>query len=64
MDEFTCEGLRTLVLGIKILQEEELSECQTASIALKNREGLLKEVADEVDTNLHIIEVLRGQQIL
>jgi len=56
---FACEGLRTLVLGIRILCEKELSKWlttfQKASIALNNREGLLSQAANEIETCLHII---------
>lgn len=56
---FASEGLRTLVLGVRILSEAECEEWlesfDSASTAMQNRDFLLTEVAKEIETKLHIV---------
>ena len=58
LGEFASEGLRTLVLGLRVLTEGECEEWlqlyKAASVALTDRAKLLTEAALEVETNLHI----------
>ena len=58
LGDFASEGLRTLVLGMKILTEEEctawLDQFSKAAVSLTNRAGLLTEAALAIETNLHI----------
>jgi magnesium-transporting ATPase (P-type) len=59
LGEFAKEGLRTLVLGIRILSEEQCTEWlqlyKAASVSLKNRKELLTEAALRIETGLHIV---------
>uniref|UniRef100_A0A7S2VCJ9 P-type sodium-transporting ATPase4 n=1 Tax=Entomoneis paludosa TaxID=265537 RepID=A0A7S2VCJ9_9STRA len=58
LGDFASEGLRTLVLGLRILTEDECDEWllryKAASVALTDRAQLLTEAALEIETNLHI----------
>lgn len=58
---FASEGLRTLVLGVKILTEadaeEWLSKYKKAATSLDNRDKKLTAVAVEIESNLHIVGV-------
>lgn len=57
--EFASEGLRTLVLGMKIMTEEKteewLSKFKEAATSIENRDKKLTDVAYEVETGLHIV---------
>ena len=59
LGNFASEGLRTLVLGIRILTEDEceswLKKFELASTTIKDRDKRLKEVALEIETKLHIV---------
>jgi magnesium-transporting ATPase (P-type) len=59
LGEFAKEGLRTLVLGMRILSEDEctewLKEYKAASVSLKNRKELLTAAAVKIETGLHIV---------
>ncbi|KAL3797547.1 hypothetical protein HJC23_009911 [Cyclotella cryptica] len=59
LGEFASEGLRTLVLGVKILSEEEtvtwLSKFKEASTSIENRDKRLTAVAYDIEKNLHIV---------
>jgi magnesium-transporting ATPase (P-type) len=59
LGEFASEGLRTLVLGIKILSDEEteawLSKFKDASTSIEDRDKKLTAVAYEIEKNLHIV---------
>jgi len=59
LGEFAKEGLRTLVLGVRILSEDEYSEWlakyKTAASSIKDREALLTEVALDIEKKLHIV---------
>ncbi|KAL7578624.1 hypothetical protein ACA910_009770 [Epithemia clementina (nom. ined.)] len=59
LGDFASEGLRTLVLGLRILTEDECSEWlvkyKAASISLANRSELLTEAALAIETNLHVV---------
>jgi magnesium-transporting ATPase (P-type) len=56
---FAKEGLRTLVLGMRVLSERQceewLSRHTAASTSLKKREEKLTEVAKEIERHLHIV---------
>jgi magnesium-transporting ATPase (P-type) len=56
---FAKEGLRTLVLGMRVLTERQcedwLSRYSAASTALKNRGEKLTAVAKEIERHLHIV---------
>ncbi|KAL7575732.1 hypothetical protein ACA910_003065 [Epithemia clementina (nom. ined.)] len=58
LGDFASEGLRTLVLGLRILTEAEceewLEQYKAASVALTDRAALLTEAATAIETNLHI----------
>ena len=58
LGDFASDGLRTLVLGLRILTEEEcenwLRTYKAASVALAERENRLMEVALAIETKLHI----------
>lgn len=57
--EFASEGLRTLVLGVKILSDEEteswLSEFKDASTSIEDRDKKLTAVAYKIERELHIV---------
>lgn len=59
LGEFAREGLRTLVLGMRLLTEKECTEWldtyKTAAVSLSNREALLSEAARKIEKGLHII---------
>lgn len=59
LGEFAREGLRTLVLGMRVLTDDECNEWlrlhQEASVSLKDREKLLAAAACEIEKNLHIV---------
>jgi magnesium-transporting ATPase (P-type) len=59
LGEFAREGLRTLVLGMRILTEKECAEWlethNAASTSLKNREEKLTLAALQIERNLHIV---------
>lgn len=59
LGEFAKEGLRTLVLGMKILTESEcsdwLSTYNAAATSMSNREELLKQAAIIIECDLHIV---------
>jgi len=56
---FATEGLRTLVLGMRILSEDEceswLADHKAASTAITGRDEKLKTVANKIEMNLHIV---------
>lgn len=58
LGEFASEGLRTLVLGLRVLSESECEEWmlqyKAASVALTGRAELMTEAAVAIETNLHI----------
>ena len=57
--EFASEGLRTLVLGVKILSDEEteewLTEFKEASTSIEDRDKKLTAVAYKIERGLHIV---------
>jgi magnesium-transporting ATPase (P-type) len=57
--KFATEGLRTLLLGIRDLTEQEFNNWKTAhhnaAIALENREAKLDEVYDTIERDLDIL---------
>lgn len=59
LGDFAKEGLRTLVLGMRVLAEEEceewLEEYKLAATSMTNRSELLTAAAKKVETNLHIV---------
>jgi len=59
MGEFAKEGLRTLVLGIRILSEQEttdwLAEYKSASTSIKGRDEKLTTAAENIEKKLHIV---------
>ncbi|KAL9181105.1 hypothetical protein ACHAXT_009910 [Thalassiosira profunda] len=59
LGEFASEGLRTLVLGVKILSEEGaeqwLAKFKEASMSIEDRDKKLTDVAYEVERDLHIV---------
>ena len=59
LGEFAKEGLRTLVLGMRILSEDECSTWlkvyKDASVSLKNRKELLTTAALQIEKDLHIV---------
>jgi len=59
LGEFATEGLRTLVLGVKIMTEEKteewLAKYKDAATSIENRDKKLTAVAYEVETGLHIV---------
>jgi len=56
---FASEGLRTLVLGVRFLTEEEcgewLAQYEQASTSIKGRRKLLRSAAKTIETKLHIV---------
>jgi len=56
---FASEGLRTLVLGIRILSEQEcmnwVEKYNKASASLVSRDLLLTSLATEIEKNIHIV---------
>jgi magnesium-transporting ATPase (P-type) len=59
LGEFAREGLRTLVLGMRILTEEEcsqwLAKYNSAATSLKDRESKLNAAAELIETKIHIV---------
>lgn len=59
LGEFAREGLRTLVLGMRFLTEEEclqwLAKYNAAATSLKDRESKLNDAAELIETNIHIV---------
>jgi len=59
LGDFATEGLRTLVLGIRILSDSEASEWLTkfhdASTTTFDRSKRLSEVACEIEQNIHVV---------
>ena len=59
LGEFAREGLRTLVLGVRVLSEKEcsdwLAEYAAASTSIKNRDAKLTAVAEDLETKIHIV---------
>jgi len=59
LGDFASEGLRTLVLGVRILTEEEcaqwMAQYKAASVSISNRDELLVEAAFAIETELHIV---------
>lgn len=59
LGEFASEGLRTLVLGVRFLTDEQcetwLEQYKTAATSIKDREKLLKEAAYAIETQIHIV---------
>ena len=59
--EFASEGLRTLVLGVKILSEDDteqwLKDFKEASTSVEDRDTKLTDVAYEIEKDLHIVLV-------
>ncbi len=59
LGEFAREGLRTLVLGVRVLSEEECSDWLTkytaAAASLKNRDEKLTAAAASIETKIHIV---------
>ena len=59
LGDFASEGLRTLVLGVRILSEEELEEWlathKAAAKSIKDREKKLTNCALAIEKNLHIV---------
>jgi magnesium-transporting ATPase (P-type) len=57
--EFASEGLRTLVLGVKIMTEEKtvewLAKYKEAATSIEDRDKKMTAVANEVETGLHIV---------
>ena len=57
--EFASEGLRTLVLGVKLLTEESanewLEEFKSASTSIEKRDDKLTQVALDIERDLHIV---------
>mgnify|MGYP003920508389 CR=1 FL=1 len=57
--EFASEGLRTLVLAVKVLEETELEEYlkrhADASNMIEGRDEAMTEVAEELEKDLHIV---------
>ena len=59
LGEFASEGLRTLVLGVRFLTEDEctrwLETHKDASTSIKNRDQKLTAAALEIERNIHIV---------
>jgi magnesium-transporting ATPase (P-type) len=59
LGEFAREGLRTLVLGVRVLSESEcsewLSEYASAAASLKNRDAKLTAAAAKIEAKIHIV---------
>ena len=56
---FASEGLRTLVLGVRILSEQELLDWMTifndAATSIKDRNTRLKDAANKIEKKIHIV---------
>lgn len=59
LGEFASEGLRTLVLGVRFLTDEDcdtwLEQYKAASTSIKDRDHLLKEAAYALETKIHVV---------
>ena len=59
IDKFSKKGLRTLFISMKILSQAEfnnfIKEVKIASTSLENKEELLTNIYDKIETNLYII---------
>ncbi|KAL3785561.1 hypothetical protein ACHAW5_011309 [Stephanodiscus triporus] len=59
LGEFASEGLRTLVLGVRILSDEGaekwLAKYKKAATSIENRDKKLTAVAGEIEKDLHIV---------
>ena len=59
LGEFAKEGLRTLVLGMRVLTEQECTEWlaiyKSAAVSLSDRKTLLTEAAVKIEKDLHIV---------
>ena len=59
LGEFAKEGLRTLVLGVRVSSEKQCTEWldvyNAAATSMKNRDELLTEAAKEIEKDLHIV---------
>ena len=59
LGEFASEGLRTLVLGVRFLTDNEcdmwLDQFTAAATALKDRKAKLTKAALEIERDLHIV---------
>ncbi|KAJ6622908.1 hypothetical protein B0H10DRAFT_2213939 [Mycena sp. CBHHK59/15] len=59
LDEFAGNGLRTLTLAYKVLQEDEYAawndRYHEATVALDNREELIESVSDEIEHDLRLL---------
>jgi magnesium-transporting ATPase (P-type) len=59
LGQFASEGLRTLVLGVRILTEQELTDWlaqyNAAASSISNRSASLKKAAFDIEKQLHIV---------
>jgi magnesium-transporting ATPase (P-type) len=59
LGDFASEGLRTLVLGMRVLNEDQcaswLEQYKTAATSLKDRDGMLTAAAKKIETELYIV---------
>ena len=59
LGDFATEGLRTLVLAVRVLTEEEcgnwLKQYHEAATSIDKRDEKLKQAASEIERNLHIV---------
>jgi magnesium-transporting ATPase (P-type) len=59
LGEFASEGLRTLVLGVRFLTEDQcndwLEKYNAASTAIDNRDKKLTQAAEDIEKELHIV---------
>ena len=59
IDKFSKKGLRTLFISMKILSQDEynnfIKEVKIASTSLENKEELLTNIYDKIETNLYVI---------
>jgi len=59
LGDFASEGLRTLVLGMRVLTEDEcsswLEEYKAAATSLRNRAELLSKAASNVERHIYIV---------
>ncbi|KAF8205548.1 phospholipid-translocating ATPase [Mycena galopus ATCC 62051] len=59
LNEFAANGLRTLTLAYKVLQEEEYAawnkRYDEAAVALDDREDLIEAVSDEIEHDLRLL---------
>ena len=59
LGDFASEGLRTLVLGMRVLSEDDcstwLNRYEFASTSICNRDDLLKQAAIDIECGLHIV---------